>query len=570
MSWLIGIIGKFNTDNIHKTILSPPLQPLHTIVIPDKLLIIAGGNPETLHVTHDNGLASVVAGIGLRRDIHSTHILSTNEWNERLQSYKPSFDDLNGHFIAVRFKDNRLECFSDKVGLRTLYFAQIDDRWIFSTKLSWVSRFLPVAAIDWSALGSKWLCLQQFSHRSLVQHTHKLPPNSSAHIERNTLSISSRPWVSVAPNSETAEHTIGILQSLLCVDQRKIKLGMSGGLDSRVLFSLLAAHGKNFSTYAFGETGDPDVVYAQMISRFGNCPFTKISAPFPSKDECLKLLQAYAAQTNLTYGAAAAVRLRHYPALREEGTIVLDGGNGEIGRRQFLQRILFRAKSAIVQLHTTQLFQYIRFHRADIFNDELTQEMTSHALQEFNQFLHSLPSPKEIGVENFLDLWIAQTRLPLVACDEQARIDEQILNFMPYTQPDFIQSVLNVPLRYRNNNRLYKLIIKKYFPTLSRISLVKNYITYPYHLSTLQTRVWTKAKTMFSLQYQEPTLVQFLDTLKEYVLDMVTSQSTKNYAPYNYSNILHAATSYYKGERKFAEEVNWWLVFDVWRRSVEK
>lgn len=570
MSWIFGALGRHNVDDIKKTILSANHVPLSTIVIPKTMVMIAGGNAETLHTIQNNTTTAIVAGIGLRRSGTSTSILSTDDWTARLLPEHPSFDDLNGHFIAIRLRDNKLECFSDKVGLRTLYFAQTNDGWMFSTKLTWLCRFLPQSTIDWNAFGAKWLCLQQFSHRSLVQNTHKLPPNSTACIEQNMLTISSPPWISVSPDTETTEHSIEVLWSLLSVENRKLKLGMSGGLDSRVLFSLLAYGKNNFSTYAFGDADDPDVEYARSISKHVGISFTELSSPLPPPDQCLKLLDDYAAQTNLTAGAAAAVRLRYYPALQENGTMMIDGGNGEIARRQFLQWILFRARHDILHVRAERLFPYVRSHRADIFNNDLVLQMNHHAAREFNQFLHSLPSPKEIGVENFLDLWVARTRLPLIACDEQARIDEYVLNFMPYTQPDFIHCVLNLPLYYRNNNRLYKQIIKKYFPALTQFPLVKNYIVYPYHLSTLQTRGWTKAKAALGLQYQEPTPIRFLDTIKEYMLDTVASQATKNYTPYNYKKILHAVTSYYDGERKFADDVNWWLVFDVWRRMVEK
>jgi hypothetical protein len=570
MSWIFGAVGNFHTDEIRNTILSQNQLPLSNINIPGELIILAGGNSETLYTIQNDTITSAVAGIGIQRSNQSTRILSSEAWTSLLQTDIPNFGDLNGHFVAIRFKEGVLECFSDKVGLRTLYFAHTDNGWLFSTKLIWLCRFLPESHIDWNAFASKWLCLQQFSHKSLVHGTFKLPPNSSARIKQNKLIISSSPWISVAPDTESADNSIAILQSLLTVDQRNLKLGMSGGLDSRVLFSLLASGKKNFSTYAFGDDDDPDVLYARKISRHGNIPFIELSSPFPSQDECLRLMNDYVAQTNLTAGAAASARLRHYPTLKENDSLMIDGGNGEIARRQFLQWILFRGKNDILHLQTEKLFPSVQFHRANIFKDELVSEMNNHAVQEFDQFLHSLPSPKEIGVENFLDLWVARTRLPLIACDEQARIDEHVLNFMPYTQPDFIQSVLNLPLRFRNNNRLYKFIIQKHFPSLTRFALVKNYITYPYRLSTLQSRVWTKAKMLIGSQYHEPTVFRFLDAIKEYVLDTVQSSSTENYAPYDYKNVLSIVTSYYNGDRRFADEVNWWIAFDVWRRMVEK
>lgn len=173
---------------------------------------------------------------------------------------------------------------------------------------------------------------------------------------------------------------------------------------------------------------------------------------------------------------------------------MIDGGNGEIARRQFLQRLLVRARGDILHLRTHRLYDHLRVYRANIFNNDIISMMTEQSFQELDHSLRTLPSPREIGVENFLDLWIVRTRIPTGACDEQARIDEHVPNFMPYSQPDFIQSVLNLPLRFRRNNRLYKKIINDHAPSLSRFDLIKNYISYPYHLSTIQSRIWTKSK----------------------------------------------------------------------------
>ncbi|MBI2430203.1 MAG: hypothetical protein HYV29_15655 [Ignavibacteriales bacterium] len=65
-------------------------------------------------------------------------------------------------------------------------------------------------------------------------------------------------------------------------------------------------------------------------------------------------------------------------------------------------------------------------------------------------------------------------------------------------------------------------------------------------------------------------MILFLDAIKEFVCDTVNSASTKFYSPYNYKKIFHAVNMYYKGDVRFANEVNWWIAFDVWRRAVEK
>ncbi|MBI2428424.1 MAG: hypothetical protein HYV29_06445, partial [Ignavibacteriales bacterium] len=356
MSWILGVVGENINDTVKNKIQSLHHNALFTAGIHGKFFVVAGGNSQTLHSIQNNQTTVLVAGLGLRRTDQSTDILTTGQWEILLQQEKPNIAALNGHFIAIRYRNNILECFSDRVGLRTLYFGHAEFGWIFSTKLSWVSQHSSRTSIDWKIFGSKWLCVQQFTHESPVLTIRKLPPNGSARIEKNELTIDSTPWIFVKPNVATKKNAVDILKSLLDVNERNLNLGMSGGLDSRVLFSLLSSGKKNFTTYAFGRQDNPDVAYARMISEHGDIPFRELSGKFPSAEECWTLMHDYVLQSNLAEGAATSVRLRHYPELRNAHSLMIDGGNGEIARRQFLQRLLISARNDIFHLRANRLY----------------------------------------------------------------------------------------------------------------------------------------------------------------------------------------------------------------------
>ena len=227
------------------------------------------------------------------------------------------------------------------------------------------------------------------------------------------------------------------------------------------------------------------------------------------------------------------------------------------------------AYNDIRRLNIKKIFPHLILHRADIFNEETNKIMMDGARNELDQLIHALPSPTEIGVGNFLDHWAARVHIPNIGCDEQARIDEHILNFMPFSQPDFINSVLQLPLQSRKNNKLFKKIIDDVRPSLSNFPLIKNNIQYSYHFSTLQMRVWAKIQSVLKNTYEDQTPLLFLDTIKDFVFDTLHSKTVREYPYYSFGKISAAVEGYYYGQKQFANEVNWWIAFEVWRQSVE-
>lgn len=570
MSWIVGIFGASIPRHEQNALLESTQNRLYTLHIHHSLVAAAGGHRDTLVVHSDDAVAYIAAGIGIRVSETSSSLLTEAEWTERLSPEMPDLDDLNGHFIILRWRNGGVDFYSDRAGLRTMYLAQTDFGWIFSTQLHRVATHRLFSSIDWSAFGSRWLCLQQCSHDSPVRGIYKIPPRGSARITHNSISVQSIPWLSFGEQTESALPIDSHIRNLISIRNRPLSLGLSGGIDSRVLLALLKSSKNDFTAYSFGAQDDPDVELAQRICRTEGIPFRLISEPFPSADECVAMLREYVQKTNLVEGASSSVRLRYYARLDGNGAVMIDGGNGEILRRQFLQRFALRGRDDLIHRRTEHLFPLFALHRADIFNDEIRSQMYAGAVNDLDRSLRSLPPPDEIGLENFLDAWTITMRIPVVACDEQARIDEYVPNFMPFSQPDILQRALQMPLNQRRNNRFSKKIIRENAPSLTRYPLIKSGITYPYQLTTLQSRLWTALRSKFGVHNTSMHLHRFLETIREFVLETAHSRTVQQYAPYDYKKILRMVTLYYSGDRSLGHQLNWWIAFDAWRRAVEK
>lgn len=570
MSWILGIAGNDLTEATIRSVRSLCPEPLHSVQKIGKLFVAAGGNNETLHCIDNNEFSCIIAGCGILIEDDTSRILTTNDWESIVTKEQPDLQSLNGHFVIIRFRNNILECYSDRVGLRTLYFGKSGDSWVFSSKLAWVCKFVPDTKIDWKIFGGRWLSLQQFSFNSPLTNTFRLPPNGYSIIDKNGFDLSSHPWITIPKNSGSPESIFRVLSSLIKVPDKRIALGLSGGFDSRLLLAILSHFKKDFFSYSFGYPSEPDVLLAKKIAEFNNIPFQLFPNVIPSQDECLRQLTSYVEQTNAASPASESQRLNQYEKLHQSNVIMIDGGNGEIARRQFLNRLAVRHRYDVMELKTDNILPSLSLRKADIFNAETLDTMNLGARVDIDQSLRSLPPPAEIGVENFLDVWIATTRIPNVGADEQARIDEHILNFMPFSQPVFINSALQLPLRYRKNSLLFRDLMDRLEPSLALFPLVKNNISYPYSLTTLQARLWTTMKSKLFGKYDDPLVHEFLHAIKEFVLDSARSTRTKQYPYYDYKKIQALIEGYYNGNKNLAGEVNWWIAFDVWRNMVEK
>jgi hypothetical protein len=572
MSWIVGIIGESIPPETIAQIKKLSAYPLKSIDVPSEFFAMMGGNNQTLHCIHHNDDSyTLITGLGIAGIGHSSSILTSNEWEKLTASERPNIGHLNGHFTIVQYHNHSIECFSDRVGLRTLYFARSNHGWVFSSRLSWIRELTDHSAIDWGRFGSKWLCGQPFSYDAPLENVQRLPPNGSAVIRQSQLSIRSSPWIELSSAARAASAgTVDTLQHLLSISDKKIKLGLSGGLDSRVLLSFLRSRHAEFSAYAFGSPDEPDIQLAQRMCRDLNIPFQLLDDEFPTQDGCLSLVTQSVRQSNITGPASSTIRLRWYPALAEKESVVIDGGNGEIARRQFFTLLKLKASKFIYNGDAERLFPYLTAPRPDIFTPETNRIMEQGAISELTSLFQFLPQPEHFGIDTFLDLLAATMRIPNIACDEQARIDEHLVNFMPFSQPDFIASALRLPVAERQNNRLFKLMIRQNDSVLARYPLVKNNTSYPYGLSTLQSRLYIKGKDILMRKKPDPDVHVFLGKVKSVVFDTLLSQSVKNYPHYNYQTITRCVERYFAGEKKYAAAVDWWFAFELWRRNVEK
>jgi len=162
--------------------------------------------------------------------------------------------------------------------------------------------------------------------------------------------IPSTPWLpSFGPT--TAASTLELLADYAesARNHRSmLSLGLSGGLDSRVLLAHYTRNPDcNIVTHTFGNAGDPDVLIAKQITATLGIQHRYLNDPLPEPLACISGISSYVAQTLVTEPCSSYLKLRYYPTLREDGRILVDGGFGEIARRQYFNRVVRFGRRAV-------------------------------------------------------------------------------------------------------------------------------------------------------------------------------------------------------------------------------
>jgi hypothetical protein len=184
--------------------------------------------------------------------------------------------------------------------------------------------------------------------------------------------------------------------------------------------------------------------------------------------------------------------------------------------------------------------------------------------------LNGLPNIEATGVENSVDLLAVRTRIPNYGAPEQARLDGEVLNFMPLVQPAFLRAVFAASVRARSNARFYRDLIRRHAPELTSIPLAKAGSSYPFGLPMPLALVLTRIRARVGRRFVNPDPDVLLSHIKEFVLDTAHSISAGGWPGYDIRKVQDAVDSYYfKGDARQTNAIDWWLSFELWRGSLK-
>lgn len=562
MSWIWGFYAKQNF-NIKPL---PEYHPEPSFQFSNQNYYVAiGGNPNLISFGElFNGRKFFVCGLGISEDAEI--IFSAKEWQYQLNKYPDDLDLLNGHFCGAATNGDSLHLFTDALGLREIHILENNNGWYFSSRIDWLFK-LADCKIDFKEFGTRWLLINQISDKSIIKNIVRLTSGSSATFTRGKIELKSKNWLPVKSqtlSTDDYKNKLWKLISLTSSKNKKISLSLSGGLDSRVILSfMLNSSSKNWDCHIFQTDSKMDSEIALQILTDLKIPFRRFSMRKQTMDELINSLYEYIGMTYLTESAFTSQKLTYYKMLPQDD-MILDGGFGEIWRREFLNKIYYSGKSNIETNNFETIAAHLSYNRANLFNEDCTAVMKEGVIEQLRDIKNKLPALQDVGFGNWLDLFSIKTRLINYYAMEQARVDGYISSYMPFVQVYLLKELLNFPVPVRKNNRLFKSIILSNSPRLAKYNLAKGSMSYPFYFTPLMKRIYS----LIHLRRSENELNIFLNTLKEFIMDSVSSTSVKFYSPYNYRVIRNKVEAYYNGGIKYGDFVNWFLTFEIFRQQI--
>ncbi len=574
MSWIFGIIGEINNIKL-QTIERLHGNPIFTHKTPN-LYIAAGGIRETcFHGVENNSINNgwVVSGVGIEYRDNRFHLMTETDWANFFERFSPKrLRELNGHFVIVKWKDEHIECFTDQLGLRNLYLTNFNNKYTcFSTRLDWLAQVNPESNIDYKVFATQWLLINNLSLECPVTHIKRLSQNGYAKCNSESIKFSNSSWSSDIPSHLSDIDYIDLLRELTVFplrESQKISLALSGGIGSRVLFSiLLSSSFRNWSTHSLHDSENADSIISKRLTETTNVDNKLFEDSIPGEDELLTKLNEFVGYTNAVYPISDVLGIEYYTKLHQQNKIVIDGGLGEIARRRYLNRLLLLGKKTFHQREIEKIKSSLFFERAPIFNSDAMKLMHEGINQQLNNLLESMPSVNEFGFENWLDLMAIRTRFPNVAGYEQSRADGYIVTYMPFAQPSFLKKLFEIEISKRKNSKFFKRIIARN-NNLTKIPFVKDDIEYPYFLNTILSSIYIKTKKKFRRKNNNKLKKSLLLSLRDFVFDTINSSDFKSDEFHDRKYIKSIISNYDNGQREYINKIIWFITFELWRQNI--
>jgi hypothetical protein len=576
MSWIIGASGNLTKELIGKIKSCTPSSIFQVEL--DDLIIIAGGNSNTLFYSTQDTLDNqfIIAGIGIRTKTDQIKFLNTSDWMNITN--EEDMQKLNGHFVLIKWNRYEIKIFTDSLGLRDIYLSRLRNGYIlFSTRVDWLAK-ITQAKLNFREFGSRWLLFNQISRESVFENIDRITAGTKVIIYRASCKATTTKFNWQPEFTKTNYSTLDFSKTLNdfiflpLINKQKLSLSLSGGMDSRVILScLISSKYKDWYTHTFGDRNHPDSLVAKKITIDLGVIHEEINLSLPEDDSIIKEIADYVSGTLVNNAASGFLQLRNYNKLVGRNEIIIDGGFGEIWRREFFNRLLITGQKTLINNNAKEIIPYLTIHRANIFNEDVKLEMLCGCEEQINNIFSELPRINEIGIENWVDLFAIKTRLVNYYSHEQTRLDSLVMCYMPFAQPFLLDNIFNISIEQRKNGKMFRKLIRNNYSPLLKYQLAKGQLSHPFWLNTIQSRIWNIAYKKLKLKtYRDNSSERLINSLKTFINDSINSTSIKEAGIYDYNKLINLSQSLHKGDATAMNihELDWWLAFELFRQQV--
>lgn len=192
---------------------------------------------------------------------------------------------INGHYCAALydFTEEKLYLISDRMGTRPLYYAQVNNNFIFAPEVKAILKSDIHKNIDYAAISDLFSFAHLFGHKTLFQGIYQLPEASYLVLHKNNVSIRKywalpeyadaykKVWPSKKTIEKDTDEFIEIFSNAMrrnfTKNNSKILLSLSGGLDSRYVAAFAKSLGVDpLISFTMGPDNSEDQIYSRQVA----------------------------------------------------------------------------------------------------------------------------------------------------------------------------------------------------------------------------------------------------------------------------------------------------------------
>lgn len=213
-------------------------------------------DPDGWETYDEDGLTGIIYG--------AVSNLSALDWSagdlfERaFENPTDTLPNADGPFALACTDGDRLVVATDKLGTRSIYYAEDGDDFLFGSNLNELAEALPDPTVDERAVGDLLVIGHVWGDKTLLEEATFLDSGSTLEYEGDdpqvrrywNFEFDTRPKASFSRNIASAYRT-AMRDSAATMDGSSVGLWLSGGLDSRTMAAELSQHVPDMMTYTY-------------------------------------------------------------------------------------------------------------------------------------------------------------------------------------------------------------------------------------------------------------------------------------------------------------------------------
>lgn len=565
MSHLFGCIkpsddlgGHKLPENIGTLLIDTPTFQLYT----------SGASKTTFFSIGENSKSGYVAvGVGLRNENDIVKHLNQDDWDNILLNTGFDTSILDGHFLVVGWDEEKVELKNDFLGLRTAYLYTDEEQvTYFSTRLDWLSNVIQKPEIDLFTFGAHWVLINQFNNECFLKNVKRLGPSAHAICKKGTVTIEEELFSPSFEISSIEDFNNELEAYSNPQSDFNLSVGLSGGLDSRTVLSAVSST-QDVEAYCFGNKANPDVYIAEHVARESRVAHLFYEETIPLFKDSEREILDYIGQLQGVSPVHGFYRENVLRDINSRNKLMIDGGFGEIHRRQFMGRLAFMNSKKPAEISIEELFNSLTESKFNFFKKSVSDQMIEGSKSQVSTVWEKAILNSDSNLGNCIDLFSLYSRISNTSAMDHSWSDSLTPAYMPFVQKGMLKVMFGLPIEKRINGRLFRGFIRKHNNTLSKLPLVKSGLTYPFSLGKYTSTAFIRMKKKFVNPYHDTSGRKFLLENKDYVMDLMISNKVRECELYEYNVIKETVEGFYKGNYGLELSVTQWLGFELWRNT---